>query len=136
MLDLPHQYPFRLVDRLDRAGDGDESRVTVLLSEGRATPRSREGGTPPLALSLAIEMMAQAALAVLPRDPERDGQPMGLLAGVTGARLHGRAVSGDRLVARTRLLGRFGPAVKAACSLRTEAGEPVAEAELLLSFAP
>lgn len=92
-------------------------------------------------------MMAQAALVVLTRDPDRDGPPMGLLAGISRAHMHrtpGELAPGDRLIARVTLKGRFGRAVKALCRIdrpapdgrEDEENRPmaIAEAELLLSF--
>jgi hypothetical protein len=123
--------------------------VTILMGHGRRVPAGSPAAQdrlaselqPNLPLSLALEMMAQVALVVLTRDPDRDGPPMGLLAGISEARVHGasRVTAGDRLVGTATLKGRFGRAVKVLCRIdRPEPGGagswPIAEAELLLSF--
>lgn len=125
--------------------------MTILLGHGRRLPQGSATSDgklaselqPILPLSLALEMMAQAALVVLTRDPDRAGPPMGLLAGISEARMHGapgELAPGDRLVATATLKGRFGRAVKAVCRIDRpgqspgEETAPIAEAELLLSF--
>ncbi len=130
--DLPHAFPFRFISSL-RSG-----RPETALSAGDALPwRGRPEG--PFPLSLALEMMAQAALATLAGDrgAGEEGRTAHL-AGVNGARLlaplEAPIEAGDRLSARAELAGRFGALVKVTCALERD-DETVAEAELLLALA-
>lgn len=85
-------------------------------------------------LSLAVEAMAQAVLAAPPPElGSGEVDPKNVqLAGIEQARLLSAIAPGDRLEAHTELAGRFGPAAKVRCRLE-RAGEPVAEATLLLT---
>ncbi len=112
----------------------------ILPSAGDALPwRGRALG--PYPLTLAVEAMAQAALALLGNlgnaGPDGGGERSAHLAGVNEARLlapiEGPIESGDRLTAYADLAGRFGPMVKVECHLDRDE-ERVAEAELLLAL--
>jgi 3-hydroxymyristoyl/3-hydroxydecanoyl-(acyl carrier protein) dehydratase len=130
---LPHAYPFRLVER------ADGPRGPVLgWTAGGAYGR----GGDPMPVTLAVEMMAQAALLALPAAssgsaPAAADQPprRGLLAGLDGVRFHLPVVPGDSLEARAELAGAFGRLVKARVMLlRSGSAEVVAEGELLLAL--
>jgi hypothetical protein len=126
--DLPHAYPFRFVE----ARPGRDP--TLAPSAGDALPwRGEPRG--PYPLSLAVEAMAQAALAALPREGPGTVGGRAFLAGIEDARLLAEIHAGDRLEASAELLSRFGPAVKVRCRLERD-GRPVAEATLLLALEP
>jgi 3-hydroxymyristoyl/3-hydroxydecanoyl-(acyl carrier protein) dehydratase len=128
MPDLPHAYPFRFVEPSgDRAPELAPSAGDALPWKG--DPRG------PYPLSLAVEAMAQAALAALPQ--QKSGEPGArvYLAGIEDARLLAEIHAGDRLAASAELLSRFGPAIKVRCRLEQD-GAPVAEATLLLAQEP
>lgn len=127
---LPHAYPFRLVEPL--GGDACRSAPTATPSLGSGLPRQPGGDYP---LSLAVEVMAQAVLAVPPAELASGGaDPANArLAGIEQARLLAAIAPADRLEAHAEVAGRFGPAAKVRCRLERD-GEPVAEATLLLTF--
>ena len=126
MPDLPHAYPFRFVEPPEEGSD-----PVLAPSAGDALPWK---GDPqgPYPLSLAVEAMAQAALAAVPQDREDESPGTVFLAGIENARLLEEIHPGDRLEATADLQGRFGPAIKVSCRLSRE-GTPVAEAVLLLA---
>lgn len=119
---LPHEYPFRLTERLD----GD--RVGVRVSSGAAWMR----GAGPLPAVLAIEILAQAAILLL---PSLSGAGKGLLAGVDHAEWLAPPTAGDSLEARIEVEGKFGALVKVRGKLIAASGETVASASLLLARA-
>lgn len=140
MAELPHAYPFRFVEPRDGSEDPPGTRPVVAPSSGGALPGPRLSGTPSAGgypLSLAIEAMAQSVLAAPPTEggEGREGGSGGRahLAGIEAARILTEIRPGDRLEGRSELRGRFGPALKVHCEL-TRAGEPVAEATLLLTM--
>lgn len=124
-LALPHRFPFRFLEPVGESG------VAFRLTAGSRLPGppalDRPFGFP---LTLAVEGLAQAALALLAREDGRPGG-MGSLAAIDGAVLHAELHPGDVLVAEVQVLGRFGPALKVAAAF-TRDGERVVEASLLL----
>ncbi|HUF79023.1 MAG TPA: hypothetical protein VMR44_08915 [Thermoanaerobaculia bacterium] len=128
MPDLPHAYPFRFVEpSRDRAPELAPSAGDALPWKG--DPRG------PYPLSLAVEAMAQAALAALTQQEGGEPGARVYLAGIEDARLLAEIHAGDRLAASAELLSRFGPAIKVRCRLEKD-GAPVAEATLLLAQEP
>ena len=88
-------------------------------------------GVRDLELPIAVEMMAQAAVAEAPEDQQGKS---GFLAGIQGAELKHPVPPGTVLAATTRLVGKLGPLVKVEAALATLEGEEVARADLLLSI--
>jgi 3-hydroxyacyl-[acyl-carrier-protein] dehydratase len=124
--ELPHAYPFRL---LDRRADGT---VGVLVSGNAAQLR----GAPALPAFLAVEVLAQTALMALP-EAASGGAPkaggLGLLAGVQEVQFHSPLRPGDVLTAGATLVARLGPLLKVRAELRRD-DTLVAEGELLLAM--
>lgn len=128
-LDLPHRFPFRFLEPLGETG---ESGVAYRVTAGARLPGAAAWEQPfAFPLTLAVEGLAQAALALLPRPEGGRSGAMGSLAAVDGAQLLAEIRPGDVLVAEIRVLGRFGPAIKVAGSFLRD-GERVVEAGLLL----
>lgn len=123
-LDVPHRFPFRLIDE----GPGE---VAVLLSAGAT--RLRDPGELPAVL--AIEIMAQAAIRTLPDDASKP-RSAGLLVGIDGARFVRPLVAGERLRVGAAVTGRYGRLLKLEAELEDGAGEVVAEAALTLALEP
>jgi hypothetical protein len=124
-LALPHRFPFRFLEPVGEFG------VAFRVTAGARLPGAAALGRPfAFPLTLAVEGLAQAALALLPRE---DGKPggMGSLAAIDGAELLAEIHPGDVLVAEVQVLGRFGPALKVAAAF-TRDGERVVVASLLL----
>ncbi len=124
---LPHEYPFRL---LDRRADGT---VVVLVSGNAAQVR----GADELPAFLAVEVLAQSALfALVEPSGERDSshRRLGLLAGVQDVRFHAPLRPGDRVSVAATLLARLGALSKVRAELR-RGDELVVEGELLLAMA-
>lgn len=132
MPDLPHAYPFRLVE--PGTGGAPDGAAVAAPSLGGSLPRQADAGAG-YPLSLAVEMMAQSVLAAPPPELPRGDSPPGSvhLAGIEQAKLLAKIAPGDRLEARSEIAGRFGPAAKVRCRLERD-GERVAEATLLLTL--
>lgn len=124
---LPHEYPFRL---LDRRTDGT---VVVLVSGNAAQVR----GADELPAFLAVEVLAQSALVALVEPSGERGSSdrgLGLLAGVQDVQFHAPLRPGDRLSVAATLLARLGALSKVRAELR-RGDELVVEGELLLAMA-
>ena len=143
---LPHRFPFRLIDRRD------ENHVVVALSAGAVWGR----GETPYPGPLMVEIMAQAAMALL------DGPPAGdraFLAGVEDLVVERAPRPGELLQATAEVQARFGGTIKVLARLSGEArvgvrieeqtgaetgdpdgdpngGQEIARAALLLVLAP
>ncbi len=117
---LPHQFPFRLIDRVE----GDSAVLAATVS----AQWLRDSGAVPAVLS--IEILAQAAIVLFP-DDGKGGRA--LLAGVDAAQLVRPLAAGERLQARVRLVGHFGRMMKIEGELTTDGGELLARAGLLLA---
>lgn len=134
---VPHRFPFRFVettDRLPSAEEGLRISVTANAARGRGGPYPR---------LLAIEIMAQAALALLgsgaggdgtgARGVEASGADGLFLAGVQSAELDAELEPGQDLLASARLVGSYGDLHKVSSTL--ERGERiVATADLLVGM--
>ena len=123
---LPHAYPFRFVsDAGERGGGG----LSVVLSSGDGVARGLEGRSS----MLAIEIMAQASMALLSPGSPADGVGRGLLAGVDQASFPRPLVAGAKLGVGARISRRLGRLVKVEAWLDDADGR-VASAGLLLAF--
>ena len=123
---LPHEYPFRL---LDRRADG----TVVVLVTGNAVQLR---GAHELPSFLAVELLAQStlfALAAPDAETPPQGGGLGMLAGVQDVQFHAPLRVGDRLDAAATLIARLGPLSKVRAELR-RGDEVVVEGELLLAM--
>jgi 3-hydroxymyristoyl/3-hydroxydecanoyl-(acyl carrier protein) dehydratase len=118
---LPHQFPFRLVERL---ADGS---VWVITTASMWAARGREE----LPFSLALEMLAQGAHEVLSAPGSTEAVDL-RLAGIDEGELFAPIEPGARLRVEAEMLGRFGPLVKATARL-VDGETVVAKANLLLA---
>ena len=118
---LPHEYPFRLADRVvERSGRG-EGTVSALVSAD-----SFWGGSYPSAL--LGELIAQSALLLSGGDAELGRR--GFLAGFSGLSIRRAPRAGDALVVDVRVVARFGQVTRFAGSVRTRDGEEIAQGEV------
>jgi hypothetical protein len=118
---LPHEFPFRF---LDRSAEGGALWVT-LTANGAA---SRGSAYPQL---LGVEILAQAASALLAPDGDVR-QQQGRLAGIDGVRFHRPLRGSERLRAQAQLVRRYGRLVQVRVTLSNARHEPVVDGELLL----
>lgn len=124
---LPHEYPFRL---LDRRADG----TAVVMVAGNA---AQVRGADELPAFLAVELLAQSALFALVEPSGQHGSSqggLGLLAGVQDVQFHAPLRPGDRLSVAATLLAQLGALSKVRAELR-RGDELVVEGELLLAMA-
>lgn len=113
---VPHGFPFRLVDRLDR--DASPGNVTISLSANGFYARGQAWSAPLVAEALAQSIALAQGLG--------EGARARLVA-LHGVRLLQHVVTGDRLRVEFREEGGLGNLRRFSCrALR--AGAPVAEA--------
>lgn len=124
---LPHAYPFRMLDTAQQLDPGRWAVVLKNVSRGDPLVDS-DGVLPPVLLA---EAMAQAAGLVV-AGPSAAVVPA-MLARIDRFRCSTRAVAGDQLLVTVRLIKRFGAMVKVRASVHI-GGRPRAAAELLLHF--
>ncbi len=106
--DLPHSYPFRLVETVSEPRDEESWSGTVRVAvsaNGRAAMGEAWGS--PLLLAEAI---AQSALLLEGGDPEVGRT--GFLAGIEGFEASRAPRAGETVEVRVRLAARFGAIVK------------------------
>ena len=118
---LPHQFPFRLVEKAEAIGPG--TVAISLVSAGDCFKRIS-----PLPVTLVAEALAQAILLVV-----RPQQPRALrLVGLDAVSLTQPVQPGDRLEVEIRELGAFGVLRRYACRA-TRAGALAACAEVTVT---
>lgn len=94
---VPHQFPFRLVERVEPNHDG---RLAIILStSGGALP-----GTGPWPITLVAEALAQAILLVV----KPSGPGTFRLVGLDKVALYQPLEPGDRLEVEVEEVGTFG----------------------------
>ncbi len=114
--DLPHAYPFRLVDVVKEPRDAAFSSglVTARISADSRAAMGEEWGSP----ILFAEAIAQAALLLRGGDPERARS--GFLAGIEGFSSERAPRAGETLEIAVRLAARFGAVVRFDGEVRSE----------------
>jgi len=119
--ELPHQFPFRFVERTEKAGDGT---VAIVLGTAAGTMT----GPGPWPAGLVAEALAQAILLVV--RPERVSSLR--LVALDRVALFQSVAAGDRLEVAVRELGAFGVLRRFECRA-TRAGGLAAVAEVTVS---
>jgi len=118
---LPHEHPFRLVERVE---EGTRGRYAVVLATAGGT-LAGPGGWP---VTLVAEALAQAILLVV--RPERTDALR--LVGLKNVLLYQQLMPGDRLEIEVEELGVFGELRRYACRAY-RAGALAAVAEVTVS---
>jgi len=118
---LPHEYPFRLADRVvARRGPG-EGTVSADVAAGSFWGRSY----PPL---LVGELIAQAALLLEGGDADLGRR--GFLAGFSDLTVSRSPEPGDVLSVDVRVVAHFGGVTRFLGEVRSDGGELVARGEV------
>jgi 3-hydroxyacyl-[acyl-carrier-protein] dehydratase len=129
---IPHRYPFLLIDRILERETGVRVRAEKLLSMGDACLQGHFPGQPVLPGVMMLEMLAQAA-AFLEGD-SLIGRPI-FLAQVSDARFKASAFPGDRLEVEVKPDASFGALKRVKGTVRCE-GRVLCTALLVLSQGP
>lgn len=124
---LPHAYPFQLIDRVVQVEAG---RLAVAIKNLSAADPLVDGDGR-ISTTLLAEAMAQCAgIALAPLRPDA----MAFLARIDRLRCLPSRISGARLEIRAQITRIFGQTVKARCVIRAD-GRRCAAAEIILQFA-
>lgn len=126
---IPHRYPFLLIDRILEREVGVRVRAEKLLSYGDACLQGHFPGQPVLPGVMMLEMLAQAA-AFLEAD-SLIGRPI-FLAQIADARFKASAEPGDRLELEVKPDASFGALKRVKGTVRRE-GRVLCTALLVLA---
>jgi 3-hydroxyacyl-[acyl-carrier-protein] dehydratase len=127
---LPHRYPFVMVDRVLEAGPGGVKAIkNVTVNEPHF--QGHFPGRPVMPGVLIIEAMAQASGFLL--EGQREPGSVALLAGVENARFRRPVVPGDQLLIDCSLVYFRRGLARASAKVSVE-GQVVAEAEILFAI--
>ena len=118
---LPHEYPFRLADRVVEQGARGEGTVSARVSAGSFWGRAYPA-------ALLGELIAQSALLLSGGDAELGRR--GFLAGFSGLSVSRAPEPGDSLLVDVRVVARFGAVTRFAGAVRTDGGEEIAQGEV------
>ena len=126
---LPHRYPFLLVDRIVAL---EEDRRIVGIKNVSANERyfiAGPGGRPTLPASILTEAMAQAGAVLILAKPENRSRLIYFM-GIDAVKFRKPVLPGDQLVMEVKVVSLRGRI----CKMRGEAfvdGQKVAEAEFM-----
>lgn len=135
MAEIPHRYPFLLVDRVIECKPRESLTAIKNVSINEPFFRGHFPGEPVMPGVLILEAMAQAGLILGKRSVEDDRDQLMYFAGIDKARFKRRVVPGDQLILKVT----FGKARRQLWRFHTEAwvSEQLAcSAELMAISAP
>lgn len=129
---IPHRFPFLMVDKILEREVGVRVRAEKLISMGEFHLQGHFPDRPMVPGVLMLEMLAQTA-AFLEPEPLMD-RPI-FLAQVVDARFKASALPGDRLELEVKPEASFGPLQRIDGTVRCE-GRVLCTARLLLAKGP
>ncbi len=131
---LPHRYPFLLIDRVIRLSAGDEIVALKNVTMNEPFFQGHFPAQPVMPGVLIIEALAQAGgvLASESRGPEKRGEIIYFM-GMDAVRFRRPVVPGDQLILEAKVLKMRSRVAKMAGRALVE-DQLVAEAELMASF--
>ena len=131
---LPHRYPFLLIDRVIRLTAGDDIVALKNVTMNEPFFQGHFPAKPVMPGVLIIEALAQAGgvLASASRGPEKRGEIIYFM-GMDAVRFRRPVVPGDQLILEAKVLKMRSRVAKMA-GRALVADQLVAEAELMASF--
>lgn len=136
MQNLPHRFPFLLIDRVLSFEPGQEIVALKNVSMNEPFFPGHYPGFPVMPGVLVIEAMAQAAAILSFTDAEGnkpDDSKVYLFVGIDGARFKRPVVPGDQLILKVKPL-RFARGIGKFSAVATVDDKVVAEAELMCTM--
>ena len=132
---LPHRYPFLLVDRVLSCDPGVSIRGLKNVTYNEPFFQGHFPGFPLMPGVLVIEALAQlsALLAFCSGEAKPCGKSLIYFAGIDGARFKRQVVPGDQLILESAVIR----IIRGICKFRTRAtvdGELACEAELIAAI--
>jgi 3-hydroxyacyl-[acyl-carrier-protein] dehydratase len=129
---LPHRYPFRMIDRILEMEPGKKAIALKNVSVNEPHFSGHFPGEPILPGVLVLEALAQTGGLALHLPEEKGPGGIPFLAGIEEFRLKRKVIPGDQLVLQAEVLHVFSNLAKVKVLARV-GNEPVAEGTLILA---
>jgi len=132
---LPHDFPFRMIDRILEIEKGRKAVVVKNVSIDEPYFSGHFPKKPILPAALIVEAMAQTGGLAIHSSFEREEEGIPILARIEEFRLKRSVIPGDQLFIEAEVLHTFSDLAKVKVLARVE-GEIVAEGTLILAKRP
>jgi 3-hydroxyacyl-[acyl-carrier-protein] dehydratase len=131
---LPHAYPFRMIDRILEIEKGKKAIALKNVSIDEPYFSGHFPNDPVMPGVLILEAMAQTGGLAFQSSFEKDEKGIPVLAGIEEFRLKKRVIPGDQLIMEAEVLHVFSKLAKIRILARVK-GETVAEGTVVLAKA-
>ncbi len=132
---LPHAFPFRMIDRLLEIEKGKRAVALKNVSIDEPYCRGHFPKEPILPAVLMVEAMAQTGGLAFHSSFEKEGEGVPVLARIEEFRLKKSVIPGDQLIIEAEVLHTFSDLAKVRVIAKVE-GEIVAEGTLIVAKTP
>jgi len=129
---LPHAYPFRMIDRILEIEPGKKAIALKNVSVDEPHFLGHFPGDPVMPGVLILEALAQTGGLAFRSQDETEGGGIPILARVEEFRLKGKTIPGDRLILEAEVIRIFSNLAKVKVLARVD-DKPVAEGTLILA---
>jgi 3-hydroxyacyl-[acyl-carrier-protein] dehydratase len=129
---LPHAYPFRMIDRILEIEPGKKAIALKNVSVDELQSSGHFPGEPVMPGILILEALAQTGGLAFHSQDETEGGGIPFLARIEEFRLKGKVIPGDRLILEAEVLRVFSNLAMVRVLARV-GDEPVAEGTLILA---
>ena len=129
---LPHAFPFRMIDRILEIEKGKKAIALKNVSIGEPYFLGHFQNNPVMPGVLILEAMAQTGGLAFQSSFEKGEEGIPVLARIEEFRLKRRVIPGDQIIIEAEVLHVFSNLAKVKILARVK-GEPVAEGTLVLA---